>query len=177
MQLSRLFIAKVFFGLALAPIPAACSPAAPEPEPAPVAALPQDDDGAWMDVEQTPGDWTYVSGTDETAAVFSSGEGTEEPQLMVICDVPARRVSISRVGQADSAVQMTVRTETQTSTISAEPAMSVVPLLRAQLHASDPLLEAIAFSKGRFAVEAGGTEAIYVPAYPEITRVVEDCRG
>ena len=52
----------------------------------------------------------------------------------------------------------------------------VVPTM-AELAASDPLLDAIAFSRGRFAVDVPGTAPVYVPAYPEITRVVEDCRG
>ena len=33
-----------------------------------------------------------------------------------------------------------------------------------------------AFSKGRFAIETPGLATLYVPSYPEITRVIEDCR-
>jgi hypothetical protein len=42
--------------------------------------------------------------------------------------------------------------------------------------AQDPLLDAMAFSKGRFAVESAGLATLYVPPYPEVTRVIEDCR-
>ena len=42
--------------------------------------------------------------------------------------------------------------------------------------ARDPLLDAMAFSKGRFALEVAGLPTLYVPSYPEVTRVIEDCR-
>jgi hypothetical protein len=58
--------------------------------------------------------------------------------------------------------------------LEAQPAAGGV---RAELAASDPLLDAMAFTKGRFAVETAGQETLYVPAYPEISRVIEDCRG
>jgi hypothetical protein len=44
------------------------------------------------------------------------------------------------------------------------------------LPARDALLDAIAFSRGRFALEAAGLETLYLPSYPEISRVVQDCR-
>ena len=72
---------------------------------------------------------------------------------------------------------MLVRTETQERRLTASPVHSGAPLIVAELAASDPLLDAIAFSRGRFAVDVPGTAPVYVPAYPEITRVVEDCRG
>jgi hypothetical protein len=46
----------------------------------------------------------------------------------------------------------------------------------AQLAARDPLLDAMAFSKGRFAVDVPGLPPLYLPAWPEVTRVIEDCR-
>jgi len=38
------------------------------------------------------------------------------------------------------------------------------------------LLDAIAFSRGRFSVEAAGTARLVIPAWPEAARVVEACR-
>ena len=46
----------------------------------------------------------------------------------------------------------------------------------ARVPARDPLLDAMAFSKARFAVEVPGSPALYVPSYPEVTKVIEDCR-
>ncbi len=51
-----------------------------------------------------------------------------------------------------------------------------VPAIAARVAANDPLLDAMAFSKGRFAVEVAGLPTLYVPSYPEVTRVIEDCR-
>jgi hypothetical protein len=44
------------------------------------------------------------------------------------------------------------------------------------LPATDPLLDQIAFTRGRFMLAAGTLELI-LPAWPEIARVVEDCRS
>ena len=47
----------------------------------------------------------------------------------------------------------------------------------ATLAANDPLLDAIGFSRGRFIVEQTGASTLVVPAWAEIERVTEDCRG
>ena len=68
---------------------------------------------------------------------------------------------------------MTISTSTMTRPMVAEPgAASLV----AALVARDSLLDAIAFSRGRFAIEAEGLDPLYVPSWPEMSRVIEDCR-
>ena len=47
----------------------------------------------------------------------------------------------------------------------------------ARLATSDPLLEQMAFSRGRFLVTVEGGPSLVVPAWPEFARVIEDCRG
>lgn len=47
----------------------------------------------------------------------------------------------------------------------------------AELRTSDPLLEQMAFSRGRFLVAVEGGPSLVVPAWPEVGRVIEDCRG
>jgi len=49
--------------------------------------------------------------------------------------------------------------------------------LTAELPAFDPLLDAIAFSRGRMAVTLAGGSSLVVPAWPEPARTVEDCRN
>jgi hypothetical protein len=46
----------------------------------------------------------------------------------------------------------------------------------ADLAASDPLLDGIAFSRGRIAVAMAGGVPLVVPAWPEAARTIEDCR-
>lgn len=49
--------------------------------------------------------------------------------------------------------------------------------MTAQFVASDSLLDALGYSRGRFIIEQQGLPTLVIPAWPEIERVVEDCRG
>lgn len=41
----------------------------------------------------------------------------------------------------------------------------------------DIMMDRIAYSRGRFAVETSGLQSLAIPVWPEFSRVVEDCRG
>ena len=167
-----------------------CVPPAPEPTPAPSPtqiALPEPEPTApilleiptptyenWMDAPATPGDWSYSSQPAESLATF--GPSRDEPLLMLRCDRTTRRVGLARVGEAPGPVQLRILAETAERTMTATPFPGQMDLLVAEFAAADPLLDAIAFSKGRFAVEAGGQAPLFLPAWPEVTRVIEDCR-
>ena len=47
---------------------------------------------------------------------------------------------------------------------------------QARIGANDPLLDAMIYSRGRFMVSAAGRPDLIIPPWPEIARVVEDCR-
>jgi len=47
----------------------------------------------------------------------------------------------------------------------------------ATLAASDPLLDEIVFSRGRFMVHVDGLPDLILPSWPEPAHVIEDCRG
>jgi hypothetical protein len=47
----------------------------------------------------------------------------------------------------------------------------------ADLGARDALVDAMGYSRGRFVVQGGGMPTLVVPAWAEILRVAEDCRG
>ncbi len=130
-----------------------------------------------MDAPQTAGDWTYTAQAGQTLALFGTGTSRGDASLTIRCDLATRRVMIARRGTASSQVQMRIRTETQDRVLTAGTMGGTSGELAAELSARDSLLDAIAFSKGRFAVEVDGVPTIHVPAYPEITRVVEDCRS
>lgn len=49
--------------------------------------------------------------------------------------------------------------------------------LQLSLPAQDQKLDQIAFSRGRFALEAANGRALTLPVHAEIGRVIEDCRG
>ena len=145
-----------------APAPAPAPTPAPTPSPLPFA-------GNWMDAPQTPGDWYYTNG----AARF--GPPQSEALLVMRCDRAAGIVEVVRSGSV-AATQMAIRTETMERGVAAAPVGGPLPTVMARIPAREPLLDAMAFSKGRFAVEVTGLSTIYVPSYPEVTRVIEDCR-
>ena len=155
----------------VAQAPAAAPAPAPRPAP-PVAAQPVYDD--WMDAPRTPGDWFYR--TDGSGTMASYGAPRVNPDFAMRCDPRTQTVSLMRLGTGDGEVPMRVRTETVERLVTASQVGDQLPALRADLDAQDTLLEAMAFSKGRFAIETQGLDTLYIPAWPEVTRVIEDCR-
>lgn len=127
-----------------------------------------------MDAPQTPGDWFYRAQANGGLAWF--GDQGSEARFALRCDRAARSIALVRTAQAAGPTTMTIRSETATRTVAATPARGELPALEARLAASDPLLDAIAFSKGRFAVEVPGAPTLYMPSWAEVTRVIEDCR-
>jgi len=123
-----------------------------------------------MDAPLTPGDWSYAGG------VARFGDAATV-RLTMACE--AGQVALGYYGPAAAPAAMTVRTETMERAIGQVvpgPAAAGAPQLVGRIPARDPLLDAMAFSKGRFALEVTGGAALLVPAYPEVTRVIEDCR-
>jgi hypothetical protein len=160
-----------------APRPAPARPA-PTPEPAPAPAPTPTAPPAysnWMDAPQTPGNWFYIPETGASIAAF--GPAARQPLFAMRCDPTRRIISIGRTSASLIPQPMTIRTETATRTFTAQPAQgSVEHLVATSVTAADPFLDAMAFSKGRFAVEVAGEPTLYLPSWPEVTRVIEDCR-
>lgn len=160
-----------------APTPPPVAAPAPTPSPAPLpppvaqvvtSELPAN----WADQPRTEGDWSYQQPEGATLAYFRNPSG--ERLLSVACSIATRRVSIMRyVAGLPRSVTIDLRTETasRTSTRDSDELGAGWAFM-----ADDPLLDAMAFSKGHFAVGVTGVEPIYPPSYPEITRVIEDCR-
>jgi len=155
-----------------APQPSPPPPVAtPAPAPAPPVAAPRYDN--WMDAPATPGDWSYVQGSGGSLAHF--GVGNAAPRFSLRCEPSLRRVTVIRhETQGSAPAVLTIRAEEATRALTAQPAADRMAI-GTVLPATDPLLAAMAFSKGRFAVEAEGLPTLYLPAWPEVTRVIEDC--
>lgn len=158
------------------PAPSPTVPPQPAPTPAPAAIqLPTPVYDNWIDVPQTPGDWFYAAIPPYTYAAF--GPAATQPLASIRCDRVNRTVSIGRTSAATTSRPMTIRTQTGDRTYAAAPRQgSVEHLLAVDLPARDPFLDAIAFSRGRFALEVMGEPPLYLPAWPEISRVIDDCR-
>lgn len=145
------------------------------PTTAPVQTITRSDEN-WMDTPITPGDWHYVVEQQETLAIFGPSSTTQGAELILRCELQTRQVGIGRVGATATQAEMLIRTESQTRRVTGEHINRSSPLTIAELSPSDSLLDAMAFSKGRIAVDVAGLEPIYAPAWPEITRIIEDCR-
>lgn len=165
---------RIVPALALAPLlllaGCASEPAPPPPPPKPVAKPappPPPAPENWMDAPRTPGDWSYRAGT----AVY--GLPGAAPVFTFACDRLNGRIALRRTGSASGPVPMRVLTETATRLLDAIPAGGT---LSVTLPARDPLLDAMAFSKGRFGIEVPGTATLYLPSWTEVSRVIEDCR-
>lgn len=151
-----------------APRPAPGPIAMPRPAPAPVRPVPQGAD--WRDWAVTPGDWAYRGEARGSIATF--GVSVSAALLTLRCDRAAGTVTLSRSGAA--ATPLTLRTSSLVRTVPVQPsAGSAIVALTAR----DPLLDALAFSRGRFIVEQQGAPTLVVPAWAEVGRVIEDCRG
>ena len=151
-----------------APAPVPVVSRTPAPPPPPVQAVPDD---RWMDVAATPGDWRYGVQASRSEASFWSPGGA--PMLRLRCLAESGRVIVSLPESGAQAPMVTIRTETATRTLAAMPADREMTIA---LDPRDPLLDAMALSKGRFAVETGGLAPLYLPSWAEVTRVIEDCR-
>lgn len=148
------------------PVPTAAP--RPVPPPAPVRA-PAD----WRDAPATPGDWTYQSGPVTMARFGTMGTS---PLLSLTCDRAGGAIVLNRAGAAAGSLPMTIVTTTLTRQFSAMPVAAAAPTLAVSFTPRDPMLDAMAFSRGRFAVEVSGLPTLYLPAWPEVGRVIEDCR-
>jgi hypothetical protein len=144
------------------PTPVAATPA-PPPSPRTTAA-------DWRDRPATPGDWTWSRDSGGSVARFGDGE------FSIRCPGAGAPVRLERAGRASAPVPMTVTTTAGSRPLTGEPSNDAGPVIGASLPAHDPLLDAMAFSRGRVAVEVAGTPPLYLPAWPEIARVIEDCR-
>lgn len=159
-----------------APTPAPSPRPTVVPTPAPTATpLPTAVYENWIDAPQTSGNWFYAAIPPYTYAAF--GPAATQPLASIRCDRGNRTVSIGRTSGSTTAQPMTIRAETIARTFAAQPRQgSVETLLAVDLPANDSFLDAIAFSQGRFMIEVAGEAPLSLPAWPEISRVIDDCR-
>ena len=119
-----------------------------------------------------PGTWAYGPAAGGSQVVFRDAAG--RAQLTIQCTRSQRRVTIAKPASG-AAPAIFVWTSSQSRTVPAsfDPTLAQ---LGAPLTAFDPLLDAMAFSRGRIAASVAGGPALVMPAWSEISRVIEDCR-
>ena len=135
------------------PAPRAAPPVRPAPPPAVAPPSVETSADDWRDRPLTPGEWSFDAAAGEARyAGFS-----------LRCD-GAGRVVLALAGASGP---LRLRTSYGDHVLTAGTA----------LPAAEPRLDEIAFSRGRFVIEAQGTATLVLPSWPEPARVVEDCRG
>ena len=164
---------------------AACSTAQPEPTPAPAPApiaqtptpapspVPVSDD--WTEWPIAPGTWVYRQ--DDRGSIALFGPANADATLTVRCDRGERQIFLSRAGQAAAGAQTTLRASSGLHTYPTRGTGSSAPYYSAvALAPADYMLDRIAYSRGRFAVQTTGMQSLAIPVWAEFARVVEDCR-
>jgi hypothetical protein len=104
------------------------------------------------------GQWSQFATGGGSIAMFGT-------YIQLRCDRATRTLAIGRPDGAP--VALTIVTDSMTRTLPPS----------GRLLATDPLLDAIAFSRGRFLVSDGTGPAVAVPSWPEAARSIEDCRN
>jgi hypothetical protein len=149
----------------IVPTPTPTETPAPTPPTAP-AASPVD----WQDAPITPGNWTWAMIAGQSTSRFAGD------LFAMRCNRADGTIRLLRAGSVDGQLPMTIVTETATRPLMARGVPGSTPVIEASLSARDPLLDAMAFSRGRFAVSVNGLATLYIPSWPEVSRVIEDCR-
>ena len=108
-------------------------------------------------VPLSSGQWSYSASATGSEARFGA-------MFSIRCDRSVRLVTLRRTDVAASA--LTIGTDLSLRTLPADGVMAT----------TDRVLDAIAFSRGRFIVDGGGSRLV-LPASPEAARSIEDCRN
>jgi hypothetical protein len=157
-------------GCTTAPSPPVASligpPRLPPPPPPPPA-------GDWRDLPLSQGAWSYGAEPSGSSAKFGAAGA---PLLVIRCETVSRRVHFAVSGAVAGSNTLVITTSygersLPLAAVANGPAEATLP-------AGDPLLDRIAFSRGRVSYGAGPTlPLLMTPAWAEPARVIEDCRG
>ena len=147
--------------------------AAPPPRPAPLPPPPPPP-ADWRDVALTVGTWTYRA--DPAAPLTEFGSMPGQSLFSLRCERAAGMIRLRRAGASPGPVPLTITTTSASRSFTVAPEQAEPPALSLAIPTRDPILDAMAFSRGRFMIEAPGLPTLYLPAWPEVARVVEDCR-
>jgi hypothetical protein len=177
------------FSYALLFAATACSPqivpvSAPAPKPAPAVPAPAPASpqlpSAWIDWPIAPGDWVYRKDERGSVALFGAPGGNA--LVTVRCDRSRGRIYVARAdesgaGPSAGGATMTIRASSALKQLNAQPTGGSPAYVAVELLPTDSILDAIAYTRGRIAIETSGQKSIAVPIWAEFPRVIEDCRG
>jgi hypothetical protein len=161
---------------------AACSTAPPAPTPTPQPTKPvatasptlTQPEGEWIDWPITPGGWVYRKDDRGSLALF--GQSDRDAVFIIRCDKARRQLFLSRSGSVKDGATMVLRASDGLQSYPAGNSGGTPHYVAISVSPRDMMMDRISYSRGRFAVETSGLESLAIPAWPEFSRVVEDCR-
>ena len=169
----------VMLGACSTPEPAPSStaqPPKPVTRPVMVTPPPSQPQGQWTDWQITPGDWVYRQ--DERGSIALFGTPGDDATIVIRCDQARRQIYLSRKGQISAnGGNMTLRASSGLKSFPVGGTGNPPYYAAVEVAPDEYMLDRIAFSRGRFAVEVTGMPSIAIPIWPEFKRVVEDCRS
>ena len=119
------------------------------------------------------GTWSYALTADGSEARFSDTAGAA--QLWVHCTRATRRVTIAKAATA-AMPSLNIWTSSLSRSVAAS-FDAKTGKLAIDVGAYDPLLDALANSRGRVGFTVGSQPPLVVPPWPEAAHVIEDCRA
>jgi hypothetical protein len=135
----------------------------------------------WHDAPLPAGEWTWSARASGSEARY--GPPGQPPIAIMLCD---RAAGIMRVALPVDAVvagatgmrPATIAASTGSGTFVAQPlAIGALEVSAIALPVSNPMLDAMAFSRGRFRIAIDGFPPVVLPSWSEVGRVIEDCRA
>jgi hypothetical protein len=141
------------------------------PPPPVISSAPQS--SSWIDWPIAPGYWVYRQ--DDRGSIALFGPANADATMTLRCDRGRQRLYLARASSM-AAATMTIRTSATLKSFAAVPAGGNPPYLATEIMPTDRILDAIASTRGRIAIEINGMPAIAVPIWSEVPRVIEDCR-
>ncbi len=128
----------------------------------------------WRDRPATSGIWRWSR---SGALSVSRFEDANFVRFSMTCDPAARTVTLRAYLTGGPQAAMIVTTPGGRKVLTAVRDETQLPLnYAASLSATDPWLDQMAFARGRFMIEGPELPALYLPSWPEVSRVIEDCR-
>jgi len=133
--------------------------------------------GEWIDWPIQKGDWRYRQ--DERGSIALFGLEGRDAKLILRCMKNSKQIFLSRlwrIGEARGNIKMTIRTSHTLKSYTAAPTGGTPAYVAIEIDRNDDILDALAYTRGRFAIETTGLFSRAIPSWSEIVRVVEDCR-
>lgn len=153
-------------------IPQADQPttSAPPPPPSPVTPPAPMTTQSWEERKFDGGAWRYDAAS--RTAIFAAANA---PTLSLRCAGGSIQFITDRFAAAGRPLAVDLKTHSGTARLRFEPQGAHGSMLA--LPVNDSRLDQIAFSRGRFALDASNGRALTLPVHSEIGRMIEDCRG